>query len=41
MATRRSFLQASGAAVAALAWADRSAYATNAPGITDAEIKFG
>ena len=41
MATRRSFLQASGAAAAGLVWGGRSAYATNAPGITDAEIKFG
>jgi branched-chain amino acid transport system substrate-binding protein len=41
MATRRTFLQSSAAAAAALATSSWPARADNAPGVTDSEIKIG
>src|ERR1700693_6234359 len=41
MTTRRSFLQSGAAAFAAFASSDWPAFAANAPGITDSEIKIG
>jgi branched-chain amino acid transport system substrate-binding protein len=41
MVSRRLFLQSSTAAAVAAATGIRAAWAANAPGVTDAEIKIG